>query len=112
MPCYCPITAYYGKDVSKTGKRRIVFSRDASFSGVTLKLPCGQCIGCRLEKSRQWAVRCMHEKQMHPFNEFVTLTYDDAHLPEGGALVKRHLQLFFKRLRKKFGKGVRFAHQT
>lgn len=40
-------------------------------------LACGQCIGCRLEYSRDWAVRIMHEAQMHQRNVFVTLTYKD-----------------------------------
>lgn len=108
MPCYAPLTAYYSKEVGPSGKRGITFSRDASFSGVAMKLPCGQCVGCRLEKSRQWAMRCMHEKQMHDTSCFLTLTYDDEHLPAGGTLVKRHLQLFMKRLRKERGDGIRF----
>lgn len=39
---------------------------------------------------------------------FLTLTYSDDNLPKGGTLVKRDLQLFMKRLRKAYGKGVRF----
>lgn len=50
----------------------------------------------------------MHEKMMHDDNIFLTLTYDAAHLPTDGTLVRRHLQLFMKRLRKKKGRGVRF----
>ncbi len=62
-------------------------------------LPCGQCIGCRLEYSRQWAIRCVHESQMHEKNSFITLTYANENLPQHGSLSKRHLQLFIKRLR-------------
>ena len=47
---------------------------------------------------------------MHEENAFVTLTYNDAHLPHGNTLDLRHFQLFMKRLRKKRGKGVRFFH--
>lgn len=65
-----------------------------------LVLPCGQCIGCRLERSRQWAVRCLHEQQSHSQNCFVTLTYDEDHVPVG--LRYRDFQLFMKRLRKVF----------
>lgn len=107
MPCYCPLTAYYSKEVGSSGKRGITFNRGASFSGVPIRVPCGQCIGCRLEKSRQWAMRCVHEAQLHKDNIFVTLTYDDKHLPPGGSLVKRDLQLFMKRLRHTY-QGVRF----
>lgn len=108
MPCFAPITAYYSADVGASGKRGIVFSSTASHSGAPLRLPCGQCVGCRLERARQWAVRCMHEKQLHADNVFLTLTYDNEHLPPGGTLVKRDLQLFMKRLRKEKGSGIRF----
>lgn len=109
MPCFAPLTAFYGTEKGKSGKRAIVFKHSLSFSGVPLKLPCGQCIGCRLEKSRQWAMRCMHEKQMHEESCFVTLTYDDENLPKGGSLLKRDMQLFMKRLRKAYSdKQIRF----
>lgn len=65
-----------------------------------LILPCGQCAGCRLERSRQWAVRCIHEAQMYDQNCFLTLTYDVAHLPDDESLHKEDLQKFWKRLRK------------
>lgn len=44
----------------------------------------------------------MHEEQLHEESCFVTLTYDDEHLPADGSLNKRHFQLFMKRLRKHF----------
>lgn len=66
-------------------------------------IKCGQCMECRLAYSREWAIRMTHEAQMHDQNCFLTLTYDDAHLPAHGQLVKRDLQLFFKRLRKAVG---------
>lgn len=64
---------------------------------------CGQCMECRLAYSREWAIRITHEARMHDASCFLTLTYDDAHLPRFGQLVKRDLQLFFKRLRKNVG---------
>lgn len=73
-------------------------------------VPCGQCLGCRLERSRQWAVRCMHEASLYERNCFVTLTYNQDHLPLSGSLDLSHFQLFMKRLRKKFGAGIRFYH--
>lgn len=42
----------------------------------------------------------MHERSCHDLAVFVTLTYDDMHVPENGTLIKRDLQLFFMRLRK------------
>jgi hypothetical protein len=98
MACYYPISAYQCADGS------IVFSERKRFDTVkSLSLPCGQCIGCRLERSRQWAMRCMHEAQLHQHNCFITLTYDDAHLPSDKSLHYKDYQLFVKRLRKKFG---------
>lgn len=108
MPCYAPLSAYYAREVGRSGKRGITFDRNSAYSGVRLSLPCGQCVGCRLERSRQWAIRCMHERALYDRNVFLTLTYDDDNLPAGGTLVKRDLQLFMKRLRKAYGKGVRF----
>lgn len=70
-------------------------------------LACGQCIGCRLERSRQWAVRCMHESQLHDFNVFVTLTYSDEHLPEHCSLHYPDFQFFMRKLRLT-GRRVRF----
>lgn len=84
-------------------------------------IPCGQCIGCRIEYSRQWANRCMMEAEYHKSNYFVTLTYDDEHVPksfygdpetgeacESLTLVKRDFQLFMKRLRRYSGQNLRF----
>lgn len=80
-----------------------------------ITIPCGQCIGCRIQKSREWADRCMMEASYYDSNYFITLTYDDENVPvseyfssvtgelcESLTLVKRDLQLFFKRLRKRF----------
>lgn len=109
MPCYGPLTGYYGKERHPvTGRRSLVFDKRQSFSGVPIVIPCGQCIGCKLERSRQWAMRCMHEKRMHVDSAFLTMTYDNKHLPEGASLVKRDLQLFMKRLRKVRPSGLRF----
>ena len=73
-----------------------------------ISIPCGKCIGCRLDYSRTWADRCMLESQYHKNNWFLTLTYDNDHLPEQRpgspvhSLQKRDMQLFMKRLRKRF----------
>lgn len=108
MPCYSPLLAHF---IEVDGKKKLKFSNSlarsfdagASVDGDShLKVPCGQCIGCKLERSRQWAVRCMHEAKMHERNCFLTLTYAPEKLPEGGTLVKKHFQDFMKRLRRKF----------
>lgn len=99
MPCFHPMPAVRMVDGSVKFISRNKAGVDSSFS-----LPCGQCIGCRLERSRQWAMRCLHESSLHDANCFITLTYDDSNLPLGGSLHYPDFQRFLKRLRKLVGK--------
>lgn len=110
MTCYHPLTAYRSKSGRNpdTGKWPIVFNPHEGYVDMPIQVPCGQCIGCRLEHARQWAMRCVFEATQHTFNSFLTLTYSPENLPSDGSLVKRDMQLFMKRLRKKFGNGIRF----
>lgn len=111
MPCYHPIAAWRAKKVSReSGKRALVFNPGLAYTDMPLQVPCGRCIGCRLEKSRQWAVRCMHEASLYESNCFITCTYRPEDLPPGGSLVPEHWVLFMKRLREKYGPGIRFFH--
>ena len=73
-----------------------------------IPIPCGHCIGCRMDRAKDWKVRCCLESVSHRESWFVTLTYDDAHLPTSRVdgrpvLRKDDLQSFFKRLRYYFG---------
>ena len=107
MPCYKPVTALRSP-AKINGKYKVLFNT-APADFLPIQLPCGQCIGCRLERSRQWAVRCMHEAQMHQENCFITLTYSDDQLPRDRSLHKHHFQKFMKRLRKAIApKKVRY----
>ena len=81
-----------------------------------IDIPCGKCVGCLLDRSRYWATRCMLEAKDHEHNCFITLTYNDDHLPDKREMIndltgeisespfrtlqKRDFQLFMKRLRK------------
>lgn len=98
MTCFSPIPAW------QTESGEIVFAERGKIRR-SLDLPCGQCVGCRLERSRQWAMRCMHEAQLHDENSFVTLTYDEASCPS--SLCYGDFQKFMKRLRK-VRPGARF----
>jgi len=95
--CVKPMTAW-----RIAGEAKVVIAEYQPRGDVVsrLELRCGQCIACRLEKSRQWAVRCMHEASQWDNNVFVTLTYDDEHLPEDQGLDVSEFQRFAKRLRK------------
>lgn len=110
MPCFRPLDGWRAATVNENGKRPIVFKKRDGFNDIPVKVPCGQCIGCRLERSRQWAMRCVHEASLFDDNCFVTLTYSDENLPAGGSLCLRDFQLFMKRLRFKYGEGIRFFH--
>ena len=109
MPCYSPIRAYRAASVNDSGKRGLVFNRQAGLVDQPVDIACGRCLGCKLEYARRWAIRCMHEASLHEENSFITLTYEDKYLPFGGTLVKSHWQDFMKRLRWRLGdERVRF----
>lgn len=109
-----------GFDVSLFPSKKFVWFRHYRFrkavstcsldSKYTVVVPCSSCIGCRLAYSQQWAIRCMHEASLHRDNCFVTLTFNDEFLNKDGSLVKRDFQLFMKRLRRRFGNGIRYYH--
>lgn len=98
--CYKPIVAQRGSDGN------IIFNDSKSLGIHELKLPCGQCIGCRLNHAEGWAVRMVHEAQKHGENSFLTLTYADEHLPQNGSLNYEHITLFIKKLRKVLSKTL------
>lgn len=101
MPCFYPIQAYYGERKAN-GKHCVVFKESEKVLSLDLKLPCGQCSGCRLERSRKWAMRLMFENQMHDSSCFITLTIDDDHMPIDRSICVDDFQSFIKRLRKRF----------
>lgn len=109
MPCYRPLPAYRSRVLNPTGKRSIVFNlREAnSIDNDAFNLPCGRCRWCRLEHSRNWAVRCSHESSRFTTNCFLTLTYSDEFLPANGSLDYDAPVAFMKALRRKFGEDIR-----
>ena len=113
MACFSPLHAWRGP-IGPHGRQSIVWkpgSGDQSFRSGALELPCGRCIGCRLERSRQWAIRCVNEASLYRENCFITLTYSDEYLPQNKSLDKRDFQLFMKRLRKEFSsERIRYFH--
>ncbi len=97
-------------------------SFEVAVNGITygsqfFKVPCKQCIQCRLQNSRMWADRLVCEAQTSSSSYFITLTYDDEHLPFGQpvkdvqgnvlspalpTLSKDEFRAFNKRLRRYF----------
>lgn len=88
------------KNVTKDSADRFYsVDDDGVITPAYMFVPCGHCDLCQATKSSEWSQRCLMEAQLYDMEPmFVTLTYNDDHLPECG-LLKRDLQLFFKRLR-------------
>lgn len=109
VTCYHPLSAWKSLcQETAGGKASISFSPPSGPSEPVL-LACGQCVGCRVARSREWAVRCVHEASLHEANAFVTLTYDDSHIPDNGSLVKKDHQDWMKRLRERLA-GTRIRY--
>lgn len=77
-----------------------------------IQIPCNSCVGCKLDYSKQWADRCELEMREHKNNYFITLTYDEKHLPKNinglNTLSKRDVQLFIKLLRRHYNKKLSY----
>lgn len=129
MPCYHPLPAIRkrGEKTFRVGRENEVFHPYTDFSTgervEPISIPCGQCIGCRLDYSRAWADRCVLEASLYEHNYFLTLTYDDDHIVTRDrslitekntlSLYPKDLQDFMKRLRERWERvhnhtGIRF----
>lgn len=105
MSCFDPLHAYQSLTLKTSGGRSVItfdHVEGTSTPYQRIRLPCGQCIGCRLDRSRQWAVRVCHEASGFDNNAFLTLTFSDENLNSRFSLVKSDFQNFMKRLRKEF----------
>lgn len=102
IPCLRPLKAYRTVNRTENGKAEIVFRQPREAGYTHIDLPCGQCISCRIDRSKSWALRCMHEAQQYDSNCFITLTFNDENINKTGTLIKSDFQKFMKRLRKKF----------
>lgn len=106
MACFSPIVLYKSRAGidRKTGRWPLVPAKDG-YLDRPVEVACGYCVGCRLERARQWSVRLHHESLFHEDSYFLTLTYSDENLRYGAqvpTLVLQDLQKFWKRLRKHF----------
>jgi hypothetical protein len=90
MACYRPVPARRADDGP--------WELNPPMGSADAEIPCGKCLGCRADKSFGWTVRATHEASLHDENRFVTLTYDDEHLPT--ELEPHVLQKFLKKLRR------------
>jgi len=113
MACYTPIPAYWERFSSEKIKSQDVWrkwngAKKINQEGMYKKIkfvplgshnimvPCSKCIGCKLDRCTQWALRCTHESKLYDSNYFVTLTFKDSPV----SCSVRPFQKFMKRLRK------------
>lgn len=68
-----------------------------------IPVPCGKCLPCLKRRAAEWSFRINKELQISYFPKFITLTYDDFHLPINDrdipVLDKSDVKAFLKRLR-------------
>lgn len=108
MSCYYPrLAVNYG--LQSNGKNRIRFlprrvdfninDFRSKFGGSLFLLPCGRCLGCKVDKARDWSTRCVLESSYYPFSSFITLTYNDQHLPSDGKVHREDINQFIDKLK-------------
>ena len=105
MKCTSPRWCYEENGVIK----RQTLAQSQLYMPGLFQVPCGECIACRLNYARDWAIRCTHEASLHEQNSFVTLTFNDENLPKDGSVRPSHISDFMRKLRKKIQpRKVRF----
>lgn len=130
MSCYHPLVGWPTGEISEKGKPLYHIEGRGKLGSMVnpegfladntdaVLIPCGRCIGCRLDYSRKWADRMMLELAVQKKAIFVTLTYDNEHIPIVYddddfpicfTLKKEDVQLWMKRVRRHYGdKSLRF----
>ena len=87
-----------------------MFNKDHGYIDMPQTVACGRCTDCKLDLSRQWAIRIMHEAQLSQETCYITLTYAPEFLPEGGTLELEDWRYFIKKLRRKTNPNIRYYH--
>jgi hypothetical protein len=86
------------KSVSKGKFGGIAFmeKHGQSYEAGGYRIPCGKCLGCKMDRAHSWAIRNKHETSLWDHNSFLTLTYAE----NPYSLDYSHIQLFMRKLRK------------
>lgn len=108
--CTCPNYMVWNGQYTNDDKPKLLFIGHHQYNKMLevqslpfIQVPCGKCLECRIQHARSWADRCVLEAKKSPDrNYFITLTYDDDHLPERNSLDPDDMTKFIKRLRKHF----------
>lgn len=77
MSCNAPLSGWYSKDKTALGKRAVTFDLHEGLADRPIAIRCGNCYGCKLDKARDWSLRCSHEAQLYESSLFLTLTYEN-----------------------------------
>lgn len=116
MACYHPMLAV-PSGFSAEGKQ--LYKISGEYLGIKdykdIIVPCGRCIGCRLDYSREWADRMILELDYSKTALFLTLTYDEESVPRSDlgymTLCTKHMDNFVRRLRRRFSeKEIRYFY--
>lgn len=105
MGCNNPLDAW-----QRTEGAPVEFTKPRGKIYRELKIDCTRCLGCRKRYKTEWAARVMLENELHEHSLFVTLTYDGMNVPDNWGLPYEDVQLYHKRMRKRFGKSPRFVN--
>ena len=98
MACTNPVPVRFG-DTTANGKKEIIFKWKGDQTEYDSLLPCGKCEPCIAMKRAEWGIRIYHESLTHERNCFLTLTYDEDHLPEDCKIDKDHVRQFIRKAR-------------
>lgn len=101
MPCFRPLTGYWSRVKNHKGNRYLVFNAADGYLDRPVTVACGQCMGCRWRKTRDYAIRNMHEASLHEEKYFLTLTFSS--MPPNASAETHFFQRFMKRYRKALG---------
>ena len=93
---------------TQTGVTRLkaIMSEDARTA--TTPFPCGRCLHCKINKSREWTNRLLLENMSSADSKFVTLTYDPEYLPSDGSVNPIHLRNYIQNIRRKHENTIRY----
>lgn len=123
MPKYALFDYFYNEDTKKMQKKirfvpRLpdIMEKNIEISKNYIVIPCGKCLACRINQANDWATRCYLESKKYTDNCFLTLTYDEEHVPKNASGInsvkKRDVQTFLKLLRyyvwKNYSRRIKF----
>lgn len=100
-------------DPIEAAKPKFITDGSGTYRTWTVMVPCGKCKACRFSHSADWAARMLIELKDNNYKAvFLTLTYDNNHVPvavdsstgltDGMSLRKSDLSLALKRFRRHF----------